>query len=245
MALMEVRGLTKRFGGLIAVNDVTFDVEKGDLKGLIGPNGAGKTVLFNCITGVYTPEQGNVLFDGEDFTPLPRYERARKGLVRTWQVIRPLARLTVAENVEAAHAWSIGIRDSYDIVRRNAQEAMKAVGIDHIRDNVSGTIPLGDLKRLELARAIVNRPKMLMLDEPFAGSSPEETQILIQLIKKLRDDLGMTFLVVSHRLRELMGLVESLVVINLGSKIAEGTPQEIAVNESVIDAYLGRRQQYV
>ena len=239
MTLLRADGLTKRFGGLTAVDEVSFAVEPGELVGLIGPNGAGKTTVFNLLTGFVRPDRGAAALGERPITGLPAYAIADRGLVRTFQVARPFADMTVLENVSTACASPRARRMSPGRgIRGRAMELVCAVGLDGKAPLVVNTLPFGDLRRVEIARALAMRPEALLLDEPFSGLGASEIAPLAALIGDLARQ-GTTMLIVEHRLRELMRLVSRVIVMHFGRIIAQGAPDEVARNPAVIDAYLG------
>mgnify|MGYP001773591472 FL=1 len=241
MPLLEVKNLTKRFGGLIAVNNVSFNVDEGEILGIIGPNGAGKTTLFNLITGHIKPDSGKVIFKGEDITGQPPNKIANKGLVRTFQIVRPFKHLPTIANVLVAINSPRG-RKRIEWVKtpeRKAMEMLEDVGLSDLMLEPAENLSHGDLKRLEMARAMALEPELLLLDEPFGGLNPVETEYMIKTIQRLHLD-GHTMVIVEHKLYALMKLVKRVIVMHYGEIIAEGTPQEIAQNKKVIEVYLGR-----
>ncbi|UVE49604.1 ABC transporter ATP-binding protein [Haloferax larsenii] len=250
MTLLEVDGLHRSFGSLVAVDDVTFEIEPGEIVGMIGPNGAGKTTTFNCISGVLASDAGTVTFDGEDVTNVPAYELARSGLVRTFQQTRELSTMTVEANVLLPTPAHPGERAWHAITRSEASQqrerearkrAMELLDVFDIRskaDEYAGTLSGGQRKLLELARALMLDPTMLMLDEPFAGVNPTLTTELVAHLESLNDD-GLSLLIIEHELETLTDLVDRLIVLTDGRVLATGTPAEITSNEEVIDAYLG------
>ena len=237
MALIEVRNLTMKFGSLVANDNVSFDIESGTIVGLIGPNGAGKTTLFNCISGVYQPSAGSVRFDGREVTRLPAHQIARLGAVRTFQVVHPLKDMTVLDNVlVGAFLRESGTGRATAIARR----CIEACHLDDMTDRPAGDLTIGGKKRLELARALATGPKLLMLDEAMAGLTSTEVKAAVELIRRIRAD-GITLLVVEHIMEAIMPIADKMVVLDGGSKIAEGPPEQIINDERVIAAYFGQK----
>jgi branched-chain amino acid transport system ATP-binding protein len=238
-ALLRVEGLSKRFGGLTAVDAVTLTVEAGELVGIIGPNGAGKTTLFGLLTGFVRPDGGEVVFKGQRITGFPPHRVADHGLGRTFQVVRPFATMTVLENVATACVSPRARRmtNGKDVWQR-AMETLAMVGLETKAGLPAGTLPFGDLRRLEIARALAIQPDVLLLDEPFSGLSASEAAPLVALIGELAQR-GMTMLIVEHKLRELMRLVRRVIVMQFGQIIAEGAPEVVVKIPRVIEAYLG------
>jgi branched-chain amino acid transport system ATP-binding protein len=241
MALLEVKNLTKRFGGLIAVNNVCFQVEEGEIVGIIGPNGAGKTTLFNLITGYLKPDSGKVLFKGEDITGLSPNKIANKGLVRTFQIVRPFRHLPTIANVLVALKSYRGTRriEWVKTPERKAMEMLEDVGLSEMMMEPAENLSHGDLKRLEMARAMALEPEIILLDEPFGGLNPIETEYMVKSIQRMHLD-GHTMVMVEHKLHALMKLVKRVLVMHYGEIIAEGTPEEIAKNKKVVEVYLGK-----
>ncbi len=235
MALLEVQNVSRFFGGLAAVNDVSFGVNKGEIVGLIGPNGAGKTTLFNVINGFYRPSKGEVIFKGERISGLKPHKICKKGIARTFQVVKPLQRMTVLENVMAsAFVRARSRKEAEDA----ALELLEFTGLIDDRDLVSKGLPLGKRKRLEIARALATGPELLMLDESFAGLNPTELNESIRIIRQIKER-GITILIIEHHMKVIMSISDRIVVLNYGEKIAEGPPDEIGRNPQVIEAYLG------
>ncbi|MBT3321993.1 MAG: ABC transporter ATP-binding protein [Anaerolineae bacterium] len=235
--LLSVKGVTKRFGGLQALTDVTFDLPEGQIMGLIGPNGAGKTTLFNCINGVYSPEVGRVLFQGEDVTGSKTYKMAKRGLARTHQIVQPLEELTVRENVIAGACFG---RENHSLGSASeiADEVMEFVGLSARIDQLAASLNVAQKKRLEMARALAARPYLLLLDEVLAGLNPSEIAGMVEIVKKIRDK-GITIIMIEHVMKAVMNVSDRMIVLDYGQQIAEGTPEEIANNPQVIEAYLG------
>ncbi|HWQ31119.1 MAG TPA: ABC transporter ATP-binding protein [Negativicutes bacterium] len=249
--ILELKGLTKTFGGLTAVGNVDFRVEKDSITGLIGPNGAGKTTIFNLITGVYKVSSGNIIFEGKDIANKEPYMIADAGITRTFQNIRLFKKLTVYENVLTACHFNADYTLLDSVIRLpkfkkqekalkdQAGELLKIMGLDSRKDLVANNLPYGLQRRLEIARALALRPKLLLLDEPAAGMNPEETEQLMTLISEIRTKFNLTILIIEHHMDLIMGVCENIMVLNFGCKLAEGTPREVQNNKSVIEAYLG------
>ena len=233
MALLSLRNVTRRFGGIVALDGVSFDVEEGQIVGLIGPNGAGKTTAFNVITRLYTPNEGEVEFAGENLLKAPVHGIVRRGIARTFQNVELFRTMTALENVlVGAHTRG---RDS----ETQALEALDYVGLAPIAGRPVAGLPFGTLKRIELARALVAQPTLLLLDEPAGGLNHEEVEALGRFIRQIRDDRKTTVLLVEHHMNLVMGISDYVHVLNFGRTIAEGTPTEVRANPAVIEAYLG------
>ncbi len=237
MMLLQVLGVSKFFGGLQALQKVTFDLPEGQILGLIGPNGAGKTTLFNVINGVYTPEEGKVLFLGQDVTGRKPYDLAKMGMARTHQIVRPLAELSVRENVMVGACYG---PKGYNLVAaaKVADEVLEFVGLAERAEQLAGSLNVAQKKRLELARALAARPKLLLLDEVLAGLNPSEIDEMVETINLIRDQ-GVTILMIEHVMKAIMSVSDRIIVLDFGQLIAEGDPDEIANNERVQQAYLG------
>jgi branched-chain amino acid transport system ATP-binding protein len=235
MALLEIKKLTKAFGGLIAVNKVSFHVDKGEIVGLIGPNGSGKTTTFNCINQFFPITSGDVLFNGKSIKGLKTHQICHLGIGRTFQVVKPLARMTVLENVTASAFCRV---NTIKAARNEALKVLDFCNLTEQKDKLAKSLPIAGRKRLEIARALATKPKLLLLDETAAGLNPGELDEAIELIKKIREN-GISILIVEHIMKVIMTISDRIHAINFGQTIAEGTPQEVANNKAVIEAYLG------
>jgi branched-chain amino acid transport system ATP-binding protein len=254
MALLEIKGVTKTFGGLVALSDVHITLQSGSIAALIGPNGAGKTTLFNILAGLYRPDQGEIVFAGRSLVGLQPHEIAGAGIGRTFQNIRLFRHMTVMENVLVGmHSHlrqgvldillrSQPLRDSEQEARARALELIRQVGLEGKEMRPAQQLSYGDQRRLELARALGSKPKLLLLDEPTAGMNPSESGSLMKLLKDLVAESVETLLIIEHNMRMVMGVSDQVTVLDYGQKIAEGTPNEIVNNPRVIEAYLGRGQ---
>ncbi len=235
--LLSVQGVTKRFGGLQALTQVTFDLPQGQILGLIGPNGAGKTTLFNVINGVHHPEAGRIIFRDRDVTNLRTYELAHMGMARTHQIVRPLKELTVRENVMVGACFG---RENHNLgdAANIADEVLEFVGLDKRAGQMASSLNVAEKKRLEMARALASHPYLLLLDEVLAGLNPSEIDGMIQTVRKIREQ-GITIIMIEHLMKAMMNISDRIIVLDYGEQIADGTPNEIANNPRVIEAYLG------
>lgn len=235
MALLEIRNVTKSFGGLVAVHRVDMALEQGEILGLIGPNGAGKTTLFNLIAGVYRPDEGQILLRGEDITYLQCHQICQRRVARTFQLVKPFANLTVLENVIVGAFNGTASRVE---AQQRAREVLAFADLRGRKDQLAKSLTTADRKRLELARALATEPQLLLLDEVMAGLTATESTTMVELIRKVRDS-GITIFVIEHVMRAIMALSDRIAVLHHGELIAQGTPEEISRNERVIEAYLG------
>jgi branched-chain amino acid transport system ATP-binding protein len=236
MAILTIQHLTKKFGGLIAVNDLSFEVETGEILGLIGPNGAGKTTVFSCISGFETPESGKIDFQGQSILKKLPFEICRLGMVRTFQIVKPFPAISVLDNVMVG---ALLRENSVVKAEKEAHRIIHFVGLEKMKDTEAKGLPLPLRKRLELARALATKPGLLLLDEVMAGLNPTEVDELIKLIQEINRQ-GVSILMIEHVMRGVMALSHRVIVINYGQKIAEGKPDVVVQNEAVIEAYLGK-----
>jgi branched-chain amino acid transport system ATP-binding protein len=235
MRILELKGVSKSFGGLKAVEDFKLSIEEGEILGLIGPNGAGKSTIFNCIAGVYPPTAGEIYFKGENITHRRPWDLCRKGLARTFQIVKPFSSRTVLYNVTVGAFATTGKRAEAE---RRALKVLRTLHMEDIRNARAGNLTVAYLKRLEIARALATQPKILLLDEVMAGLRPTEVDEMVKIIKEVRES-GVTIFVIEHIMRAIMALSDRVAVLHFGKKIAEGTPKEVASDERVIKAYLG------
>jgi len=252
-SILEISNLSRSFGGLKALDDLSFTLEKGVIEGLIGPNGAGKTTLFNVITGVYPPDQGSIRFVDNEIAGKKPHEIVALGIARTFQNIRLFPNMTVVENVLVgchsrmrAGVWGALSRNRHTLEEeersfKKAQELLGLVGLKARSHDLAKNLPYGDQRRLEMARALGTDPILLLLDEPTAGMNPQETNALTGFIRGIRDELGLTVLLIEHDMRVVMGISDQVTVLDQGARIGSGTPREVQKNARVIEAYLGKR----
>lgn len=251
MALLQINNLCKSFGGLSAVLNVNFRIEEHELIALIGPNGAGKTTMFNLITGVYKPNEGNIIFKEQEIQGLPPYNICKKGIARTFQNIRLFNDLTVLENVKIALHKDVpyslvsailrlpSFHKGEQLIEEKALQLLELFNLKDKKDEIASSLPYGEQRRLEIARALATNPTLLILDEPAAGMNPNETNDLMNLIRRLKEEFGLTILLIEHDMSLVMGVCERIYVLDYGQIIAEGKPEEIRNNKRVIEAYLG------
>ncbi|OGW39800.1 MAG: ABC transporter ATP-binding protein [Nitrospirae bacterium GWC2_56_14] len=238
MSFLEIRKVSRFFGGLAAIKDVSFELRQGEILGLIGPNGAGKTTLFNVVNGFYHPSRGDVFFKEKKISGSKPHVICRQGIARTFQVVKPLQRMSVLDNVVASSF--LRAKNKEQAVEA-AIDALQFTGLYEDRDVISRGLPLGKRKRLEIARALATQPEVLLLDESFAGLNPSELDESITIIRRIKNK-GITIMIIEHHMRVIMAISDRIVVLNYGEKIAEGTPLEIRSNPLVVEAYLGETQ---
>lgn len=241
MTLLQIQNVTKRFGGLVAVDNVSFEIAEGETLGLIGPNGAGKTTLFNSISGTYVPEEGTITFNGEQITGTAPHDVAKRGLVRTFQIVKPFAGLNVVDNVKVGAFLR---HTNTHVAEQKAREIVDFVGLGQSANRLAKNLTTAGRKRLELARALATEPRLLLLDEVMAGLTPTESRQIVEVIKQIKVQYKLSLLVIEHVMQAVMSLSDRIAVLHHGQLISIDTPQVIATDSAVIEAYLGKEFEF-
>jgi branched-chain amino acid transport system ATP-binding protein len=251
--LLSIQGMSHYFGGLKAVSDFNFDVPEGVIYGLIGPNGSGKTTTFNLITGIYTPTEGKILYEGKDIVGQKPFRIVHKGIARTFQNLRIFSNMSVIDNIRVARHFNTragvfasllrmpGYLKEQEQILDETMDLIKLMNLEHRAHDIAKNLPYGELRRLEVARALATKPKLILLDEPAAGMNPKETEDLMNLVRRVRDEFKVTIFLIEHHMKFVTGICERVKVIDFGTTIAEGKPEDVVKETKVLEAYLGRK----